>query len=87
MATIYTVFGGTLVNFGMTFIDQGDQLISKASFVAAGELVKTAHDIKYIKPKNNERSHMNPSSIICISTTNVMFMHIIVIVFTHKSDI
>ncbi|KAL8477983.1 hypothetical protein ACS0TY_030040 [Phlomoides rotata] len=36
MATIYTVFGGTLVNFGVMFINQGDQLIANASFVAAG---------------------------------------------------
>ncbi|GER33556.1 protein kinase superfamily protein [Striga asiatica] len=36
MATIYTVFGGTLLNLGVTFSNQGNQVIGNGSFVAAG---------------------------------------------------
>ncbi|KAI3457708.1 hypothetical protein Pfo_014371 [Paulownia fortunei] len=36
MATIYTVFGGTLLNLGVTFSNQGSQVIANGSFVAAG---------------------------------------------------
>lgn len=36
MATIYTVFGGTLLNLGVTFSNLGDQAIANGSFVAAG---------------------------------------------------
>ncbi|KAK6155326.1 hypothetical protein DH2020_009574 [Rehmannia glutinosa] len=36
MATIYTVFGGTLLNLGMTFSNQGSEVIANGSFVAAG---------------------------------------------------
>ncbi|CAK7349142.1 unnamed protein product [Dovyalis caffra] len=36
MATMYTVFGGTLVNLGLTFSSQGSQLIANGSFVGAG---------------------------------------------------
>ncbi|KAK6116308.1 hypothetical protein DH2020_049935 [Rehmannia glutinosa] len=35
MATIYTVFGGTLLNLGMTFSNQGSEVIANGSFVAA----------------------------------------------------
>lgn len=36
MATMYTVFGGTLVNLGVTLSSQGDQFIANGSFVGAG---------------------------------------------------
>ncbi|KAL7128581.1 hypothetical protein ABFS83_13G005000 [Erythranthe nasuta] len=36
MATIYTVFGGTLLNIGMTFSNQGSEVIANGAFVAAG---------------------------------------------------
>ncbi|KAH6788635.1 Protein kinase superfamily protein [Perilla frutescens var. frutescens] len=36
MATIYTVCGGTLMNLGVTFINQGDQAVANGLFVAAG---------------------------------------------------
>ncbi|KAL0445068.1 UNVERIFIED_CONTAM: protein ACTIVITY OF BC1 COMPLEX kinase, chloroplastic [Sesamum latifolium] len=37
MATIYTVAGGTLLNLGVTFSNQGSEVIANGSFVAAGE--------------------------------------------------
>ncbi|KAL3849128.1 hypothetical protein ACJIZ3_011010 [Penstemon smallii] len=36
MATIHTVLGGTLLNLGVTFSNQGSQIIANGSFVAAG---------------------------------------------------
>lgn len=36
MATMYTVFGGTLLNIGVTFSNQGSQLVANGSFVGAG---------------------------------------------------
>ncbi|KAF9669646.1 hypothetical protein SADUNF_Sadunf14G0128900 [Salix dunnii] len=36
MATMYTVLGGTLVNLGVTFSNQGSQVIANGSFVGAG---------------------------------------------------
>ncbi|KAG8387177.1 hypothetical protein BUALT_Bualt03G0226200 [Buddleja alternifolia] len=39
MATIYTVFGGTLLNLGLTLSNQGTQVIANGSFVAAGKRV------------------------------------------------
>ncbi|PIM97412.1 putative unusual protein kinase [Handroanthus impetiginosus] len=36
MATMYTVFGGTLLNLGVTLSSQGSQVIANGSFVAAG---------------------------------------------------
>ncbi|KAK4397706.1 protein ACTIVITY OF BC1 COMPLEX kinase, chloroplastic [Sesamum angolense] len=36
MATIYTVAGGTLLNLGVTFSNQGSEAIANGSFVAAG---------------------------------------------------
>ncbi|KAL2245990.1 UNVERIFIED_CONTAM: Protein ACTIVITY OF BC1 COMPLEX KINASE 7, chloroplastic [Sesamum indicum] len=36
MATIYTVAGGTLLNLGVTFSNQGSEVIANGSFVAAG---------------------------------------------------
>ncbi|ESQ49259.1 hypothetical protein EUTSA_v10020179mg [Eutrema salsugineum] len=36
MATMYTVLGGTLLNIGVTFNNQGSQLIANGSFVGAG---------------------------------------------------
>ncbi|XP_010486338.1 PREDICTED: uncharacterized protein LOC104764496 [Camelina sativa] len=36
MATMYTVLGGTLLNIGVTFSNQGSQLVANGSFVAAG---------------------------------------------------
>ncbi|GAB4825302.1 Protein ACTIVITY OF BC1 COMPLEX KINASE 7, chloroplastic [Ancistrocladus abbreviatus] len=36
MATIYTVWGGTLVNLGVTFSNQGNQLVANGSFIGAG---------------------------------------------------
>lgn len=38
MATIYTVCGGTFLNLGVTFVNQGSEAIANGSFVAAGEL-------------------------------------------------
>ncbi|KAK4492911.1 hypothetical protein RD792_000238 [Penstemon davidsonii] len=40
MATIHTVLGGTLLNLGVTFSNQGSQIIANGSFVAAGECFK-----------------------------------------------
>ncbi|KAL0400384.1 UNVERIFIED_CONTAM: protein ACTIVITY OF BC1 COMPLEX kinase, chloroplastic [Sesamum radiatum] len=37
MATIYTVASGTLLNLGVTFSNQGSEVIANGSFVAAGE--------------------------------------------------
>ncbi|KAM7264378.1 hypothetical protein ACFE04_002061 [Oxalis oulophora] len=39
MATMYTVAGGTLLNLGVTFSNQGSQLIANGSFVGAGVLL------------------------------------------------
>ncbi|KAL3510061.1 hypothetical protein ACH5RR_029462 [Cinchona calisaya] len=36
MATMYTVFGGTLLNLGVTLSNQGSQVIANGSFVGAG---------------------------------------------------
>ncbi|XP_031274519.1 protein ACTIVITY OF BC1 COMPLEX KINASE 7, chloroplastic isoform X1 [Pistacia vera] len=36
MATIYTVFGGTLLNLGVTLSGQGSQLFANGSFIGAG---------------------------------------------------
>ncbi|KAJ6343256.1 hypothetical protein OIU76_005068 [Salix suchowensis] len=36
MATMYTVLGGTLVNLGVTFSNQGSQVIANGSFIGAG---------------------------------------------------
>ncbi|XP_043688426.1 protein ACTIVITY OF BC1 COMPLEX KINASE 7, chloroplastic-like [Telopea speciosissima] len=36
MATIYTVFGGTLLNIGITVGSQGSQVIANGSFIGAG---------------------------------------------------
>ncbi|CDP18955.1 unnamed protein product [Coffea canephora] len=36
MATIYTVLGGTLLNLGVTFTNQGSQIIANGSFLGAG---------------------------------------------------
>ena len=36
MATMYTVLGGTLLNIGVTFSNQGSQLVANGSFVGAG---------------------------------------------------
>ncbi|GMI73317.1 salt-induced ABC1 kinase 1 [Hibiscus trionum] len=36
MATMYTVLGGTLLNLGVTFSNQGSQIISNGSFIGAG---------------------------------------------------
>ncbi|KAJ4975761.1 hypothetical protein NE237_000867 [Protea cynaroides] len=36
MATIYTVFGGTLLNIGIVFSSQGSQVIANGSFIGAG---------------------------------------------------
>ncbi|KAF8409743.1 hypothetical protein HHK36_005822 [Tetracentron sinense] len=37
MATMYTVLGGTLLNLGVTFSNQGSQVIANGSFIGAGE--------------------------------------------------
>ncbi|KAK4437486.1 protein ACTIVITY OF BC1 COMPLEX kinase, chloroplastic [Sesamum alatum] len=39
MATIYTVVGSTLLNLGITFSNQGNEVIANGSFVAAGVLL------------------------------------------------
>ncbi|XP_042519760.1 protein ACTIVITY OF BC1 COMPLEX KINASE 7, chloroplastic-like [Macadamia integrifolia] len=36
MATIYTVFGGTLLNIGITVSSLGSQVIANGSFIGAG---------------------------------------------------
>ncbi|XP_010551963.1 PREDICTED: uncharacterized protein LOC104822435 [Tarenaya hassleriana] len=36
MATMYTVLGGTLLNLGVTFSNQGSQVIANGSFIGAG---------------------------------------------------
>ncbi|AEE74590.1 UbiB domain [Arabidopsis thaliana x Arabidopsis arenosa] len=36
MATMYTVLGGTLLNIGVTFSNQGSQLVANGSFIGAG---------------------------------------------------
>ncbi|CAK9151860.1 unnamed protein product [Ilex paraguariensis] len=36
MATMYTVLGGTLLNLGVTFSNQGGQVIANGSFIGAG---------------------------------------------------
>ncbi|KAK1316991.1 putative aarF domain-containing protein kinase [Acorus calamus] len=36
MATIYTVFGGTLLNVGVSFSNQGSQAFANGSFIGAG---------------------------------------------------
>ncbi|KAJ4730239.1 Protein kinase [Melia azedarach] len=36
MATMYSVFGGTLLNLGVTFSGQGSQVIANGSFIGAG---------------------------------------------------
>ncbi|GAB2275004.1 Protein ACTIVITY OF BC1 COMPLEX KINASE 7, chloroplastic [Dionaea muscipula] len=36
MATIYTVLGGTLLNMGITFSNQGSEIVANGSFVGAG---------------------------------------------------
>ncbi|OIT00054.1 putative aarf domain-containing protein kinase, chloroplastic [Nicotiana attenuata] len=36
MATMYTVIGGTLLNLGVTFSNQGSQLFANGSFIGAG---------------------------------------------------
>lgn len=36
MATIYTVLGGSLLNLGVTFSNQGSQIIANGSFISAG---------------------------------------------------
>lgn len=36
MATMYTVFGGTLLNIGFTMNSQGSQIIANGSFIGAG---------------------------------------------------
>lgn len=38
MATMYTVLGGTLLNLGVTFSNQGSQVFANGSFIGAGEL-------------------------------------------------
>lgn len=39
MATIYTVFGGTLLNLGVTLSGQGRQLFANGLFMGAGDLL------------------------------------------------
>ncbi|KAF8014845.1 hypothetical protein BT93_H0591 [Corymbia citriodora subsp. variegata] len=36
MATMYTVFGGTLLNLGVTLTNQGSQIFANGSFIGAG---------------------------------------------------
>eukprot|EP00262_Sarcandra_glabra_P013389 TRINITY_DN3705_c0_g1_i3.p1 TRINITY_DN3705_c0_g1~~TRINITY_DN3705_c0_g1_i3.p1 ORF type:complete len:102 (+),score=13.54 TRINITY_DN3705_c0_g1_i3:313-618(+) len=36
MATMYTVMGGTLLNVGISFSNQGSQAIANGSFIGAG---------------------------------------------------
>nr|GME11594.1 protein ACTIVITY OF BC1 COMPLEX KINASE 7, chloroplastic-like [Ipomoea batatas] len=36
MATMYTVLGGTLLNVGITFSSQGNQMFANGTFVGAG---------------------------------------------------
>ena len=36
MATMYTVLGGTLLNLGVTFSNQGTQAVANGSFIGAG---------------------------------------------------
>lgn len=36
MATMYTVLGGSLLNLGVTFSNQGSQMIANGSFIGAG---------------------------------------------------
>ncbi|GAB2212337.1 hypothetical protein Droror1_Dr00020297, partial [Drosera rotundifolia] len=36
MATIYTVAGGTLLNLGVTFSNQGSDIVANGSYVGAG---------------------------------------------------
>ncbi|RVW46254.1 Protein activity of BC1 complex kinase 7, chloroplastic [Vitis vinifera] len=36
MATMYTVFGGILLNLGVTLANQGSQVIANGSYVGAG---------------------------------------------------
>lgn len=36
MATMYTVFGGTLLNLGVTLTNQGSQILANGSFIGAG---------------------------------------------------
>ncbi|CAH9060660.1 unnamed protein product [Cuscuta europaea] len=39
MATMYTVIGGTLINLGVTFSSQGNQVVANGTFVCAGVFV------------------------------------------------
>ncbi|AAF13088.1 unknown protein [Arabidopsis thaliana] len=50
MATMYTVLGGTLLNIGVTFSNQGSQLVANGSFIGAGikAVVHTCMDIHVI---------------------------------------
>ena len=41
MATMYTVFGGILLNLGVTLANQGSQVIANESYVGAGKLFLT----------------------------------------------
>ena len=36
MATMYTVLSGTLVNLGVTFSTQGNEIVANGSFIGAG---------------------------------------------------
>jgi hypothetical protein len=38
-ATMYSVFGGTLLNLGVTLNSQGSQVIANGSFVGAGNIL------------------------------------------------
>lgn len=48
MATMYTVLGGTLLNIGVTFSNQGGQLIANGSFIGAGMEAVYTRAYRYI---------------------------------------
>lgn len=58
MATMYTVFGGTLLNIGVTFSNQGSQLVANGSFVGAGM---------------GKHTVVHTVSVICCGGLNVFF--------------
>lgn len=54
MATMYTVFGGTLLNLGVTLTNQGSQIFANGSFIGAGSS-SFIHTLSYIEIRSSFR--------------------------------